>query len=320
MRQRVNLHSGCWALSLLLFGLYLTFSPVLSVKVGAHSTQQVLSKTQFTASSDEILARARTWTSIKVGYSQGKPYYPDNQTGYRPDCSGFVTMAWGLSNQPNGGLNTDGLATVSHQISKEELQPGDILLNTRADAHVVLFGGWIDANGNITKTVTNQYDALEENGDYQDGYGYAVEHTIPYPYYSGYYPEDYVPMRLNSLSNPPPTTAPRAIPGGTWISPSNNFIPTGVIHLAAHAYPTNPGDPPIDHVNFTVWWAAIGQNPWYIACRVSSPTPGTTDVYECDWENVNNESPIMVSFDVYDTAGNKNLAPNGIRQGMVPCE
>jgi hypothetical protein len=204
MRKRVNFHGGFWALLLLLFGLCLTFFPALPVKAATHVIQQVLSKTQFTASSNEILARARTWTSINVGYSQGKPYYPDNQTGYRPDCSGFVTMAWGLSNQPNGGLNTDGLATVSHQISKEELQPGDILLNTQADAHVVIFGGWI-SNGQLTTTVSDQYDALEENGS--EFYGYAVEHTIPYPYYPGYNPQAYVPMRLNAASNPvlPPT-------------------------------------------------------------------------------------------------------------------
>src|SRR5258708_12407165 len=172
MRQRVNLHSSCRTLLLLLFGLCLTFFAALAAKGANHVTKELFFKTQFTKRSDEILARARTWTSIKVPYSMGKPYYPDNQTGYRPDCSGFVTMAWGLSNQPNGGLNTDGLATVSHQISKEELQLGDILLNTQADVHVVLFGGWIDANGNITKTPTDRYDALEENGDYHDGYVY----------------------------------------------------------------------------------------------------------------------------------------------------
>jgi len=319
MRERVTLHNSCKALFLLLFGLYLTFLPALSAKAATHGTRQMLSKTQFSTSSDEILARARIWTSIGVAYSQVKPYYPDNQTGYRRDCSGFVTMAWGLSNQPNGGLDTTGLATVSHQISKEELQPGDILLNTQADAHAVLFGGWIDANGNITTTVTDRYDALEENGDYQDGYGKAVEHTIPYPYYSGYYPEDYVPMRLNSLSSPPtsipPTPIPPATPtstikpGGMWISPNNGDTVRDPVYFAAHAYPTNPGDPPIDHVNFTV----NAQGNWVVACMVTVPTSG--DMYSC---TVNLQQlgvaygQIQVSFDVYDQAGNVNFAPNGV--------
>jgi hypothetical protein len=234
-------------------------------------------------------------------------------------------MAWGLSNQPNGGLNTDGLATVSQQISKEELQPGDILLNTQADAHVVLFGGWIDANRNITKTPTDRYDALEENGDYKDGYGYAVEHTIPYPYYSGYYPEDYVPMRLNSLPNPPtpipPTPVPpttvsspspsTVLPGGIWTdpSPTDGQVVSDVIHFAAHAYPTNPGDPAIDHVNFTVG----SQGSWKVACTASPPATG--DVFSCD-ANLKDlgvsYGQIQVSFDVYDQAGNVNLAPNGV--------
>jgi len=130
-------------------------------------------------------------------------------------------MAYGLSSHPNGGFNTSGLATIAHEISKADLRPGDILLNTQADAHVVIFGGWI-SNGQLTTTVSDQYDALEENGS--SYYGYAVEHTIPYPYYSGYNTQAYVPMQLNVNSNPVPPTqppAPTTIPGidqfvGTW--------------------------------------------------------------------------------------------------------
>jgi hypothetical protein len=85
------------------------------------------------------------------------------------------------------------------------------------------------------------------------------------------------------------------------------------LHFATHAYPTNPGDPPIDHVNFTATWPGAG---WRVVCTVSQPSHD--DVYECDWnlDGVPNGS-LTVSFDVYDTEGNYNLAPNGTHQGTV---
>ncbi len=118
---------------------------------------------------------------------------------------------------------------------------------------------------------------------------------------------------------PVPTSTP--VPGGTWIDPSSNqFVITGdTFHFAAHAYPTNAGDPFIDHVNFTAYFLGVNPDVWTIPCKVTSPTPGTSDVYACDWNlspGVPNE-PITVSFDVYDTANNKNLAPNGTLQGTI---
>lgn len=258
----------------------------------------------------DILARARLWTSTGVSYDRNPPY--DGPGSYRKDCSGMVSMVWGLSNSPGGGLDTTGLATVSQQISNDELQPGDILLNTQADAHAAIFGGWIDANGNITTTPTDRYDALEENGG--DGYGKAVEHTIPYPYYSAYFPEDYVPMRLNSLSTTPTPSTPTSTikPGGLWISPpspNNGDTVTDVIHFAAHAYPTHPGDPAIAKVNFTV----NSQGSWQIARTVTTPING--DEFACDVNLKDLGVPygqIQVSFDVYDQSGNVNYAPNGV--------
>ncbi len=76
--------------------------------------------------------------------------------GYRQDCSGFVSMAWGLpGNEWTGSLDQYGV-----RIAKEELEPGDILLfhnlaNPEKGSHVVIFGGWTD----YTHTY---YIALEE--------------------------------------------------------------------------------------------------------------------------------------------------------------
>jgi hypothetical protein len=106
------------------------------------------------------------------------------------------------------------------------------------------------------------------------------------------------------------------IPGGTWINPGNQFVVTGTtLHFAAHAYPTNSGDPKIDHVNFTATWPGAA---WRVACAVSQPSHD--NVFECDWNLAQAWVPnggsgaLTVSFDVYDTSGDYNLAPNGLHQ------
>jgi probable HAF family extracellular repeat protein len=96
-------------------------------------------------------------------------------------------------------------------------------------------------------------------------------------------------------------------PGGLWIGPNDGDTFTNSVHFAAHAYPTNPGDPPIKEVDFT----ALYNGSWAKVCQLFSPTHA--DVYECDWHFAGAPAgPIQVSFDVYDTAGNQNPAPNGI--------
>ncbi|MGP3633510.1 peptidoglycan-binding protein, partial [Streptomyces sp. 24-1644] len=88
-----------------------------------------------------IINRAKVWVSAQVPYGMGK-YWSD---GYRQDCSGYVSMAWGLgSNEWTGSL-----AQFGTRIARAELQPGDILLfhNTADPAkgsHVTIFGGWTD--------------------------------------------------------------------------------------------------------------------------------------------------------------------------------
>ncbi|MFJ9519390.1 hypothetical protein ACIRPK_14095 [Kitasatospora sp. NPDC101801] len=99
----------------------------------------------------EILERAMKRVDMKLGYSQGAI-----TDGYRVDCSGFVSAAWGIPPGSYGGLNTDALMTskYSYEISKKDLQPGDALIN---GDHTILFGGW--ANAEHTK-----YIAIENAG------------------------------------------------------------------------------------------------------------------------------------------------------------
>ncbi|MFJ8056462.1 peptidoglycan-binding protein [Streptomyces sp. NPDC096142] len=130
----------------------------------------------------EIINRAKTWIAAQVPYSMNA-YWSD---GYRQDCSGFVSMAWGLpGNEWTGSLDQYGV-----RISKEELEPGDILLfhnpaNPEKGSHVVIFGGWTD----YTHTY---YIALEETPSH------ARRQSTPYAYWS--HSESYVPYRYKGLT------------------------------------------------------------------------------------------------------------------------
>lgn len=92
----------------------------------------------------EVIARAMKWVDEKVPYCQcgGRDccgtckYCHMGSPPYRCDCSGFVSHSWRLP----GGLVTQTLGEVSHEIEKEQLKPGDALLNPAE--HVMLFNGW----------------------------------------------------------------------------------------------------------------------------------------------------------------------------------
>ncbi|MFJ2771170.1 peptidoglycan-binding protein [Streptomyces sp. NPDC087300] len=124
----------------------------------------------------QILARAQTWVDARVPYSMGAFYQ-----GYRKDCSGFVSMAWGLgSNQWTGSLAAYGV-----RITKSQLKPGDMLLfhnpsNPGAGSHVTIFGGWADAS----KT---RYVAYEQTRPH------TLKRTTPYAYWN--HSGGYVPYR-----------------------------------------------------------------------------------------------------------------------------
>jgi len=132
-----------------------------------------------TSGSNTIISRAKSWVDAHVPYNQGASFA--NQYGkYRTDCSGFVSMAWGLGSS----YVTWTLPQVSHPITKDQLTAGDILLNnTNTNAHVVIFSSW----ANAAKT---QYWVYESN---PDG---AVYHQIPYPYWPSA-GGTYLPYRQN---------------------------------------------------------------------------------------------------------------------------
>jgi hypothetical protein len=113
-----------------------------NVKINTSITNPVVPPTP----QNDIVRRAKVWVDQRISYDQ-QGYYQ----GYRQDCSGFVSMAWGIVNRYGNpeSTNTGGLPNYSTTLnSKDELRPGDAINNRKYwnDGHVVLFVRWVDKN------------------------------------------------------------------------------------------------------------------------------------------------------------------------------
>lgn len=65
------------------------------------------------------------------------------------DCSGWISWVyWTATGKRLPYESTSGLAVCGTRIGREQLQPGDIIVRTGADAHVIMFLGWAE-NGKI---------------------------------------------------------------------------------------------------------------------------------------------------------------------------
>lgn len=128
--------------------------PGLPASGGARSAQAAVSTTPVPCADNgpdknttraAALARAQSWLSVGIPYSQERCYH--NEYGhYRTDCSGFVSMAWGVGGSGSGHW-TGNLLDVSYVISRSALQPGDALLRHTGNVnenHVALFVRWAD--------------------------------------------------------------------------------------------------------------------------------------------------------------------------------
>ena len=94
-------------------------------------------------SSPDTLVRAALWVGQKVPYSQAA-YAADIQGHrYRTDCSGFVSMAWGLGRSLTTRTLPDVATALGPVGDYADLQPGDALDSPTA-GHVVLFVRWAD--------------------------------------------------------------------------------------------------------------------------------------------------------------------------------
>ncbi len=130
---------------------------------------------------DQVIQRARRWVDAGVPYDMGRRW----RDGYRQDCSGFVSMAWGLGSSQWTGT----LPRYAERIGRDELEPGDILLfhNPRDPvdgSHVTIFGGWANA-------AHTRYVAYEQTRPR------ARVRTTPYAYWD--HSKRYVPYRYKYL-------------------------------------------------------------------------------------------------------------------------
>ncbi|GAA1685649.1 NlpC/P60 family protein [Fodinicola feengrottensis] len=97
---------------------------------GKYSSNQRLSRGQ-------VISRAQSWLN-KVPYNQNACYSNSNGN-YRTDCSGYVSMAWGLSYS----RTTADIRGVTNNISRGSLAPGDALWHRSGGFnHVALFVKW----------------------------------------------------------------------------------------------------------------------------------------------------------------------------------
>ncbi|MFI2608016.1 peptidoglycan-binding protein [Kitasatospora sp. NPDC018619] len=131
----------------------------------------------------QIIQRAQSWVDQGVPYSMSR-YWSD---GYRQDCSGFVSMAWGLGSSQT----TWTLPDFAERITKSDLQPGDILIynnpaSPQSGSHVTIFGGWADSS-------RTKYVAYEQTGPS------AKKRSTPYAYWNN--SGSYVPYRYTGLSS-----------------------------------------------------------------------------------------------------------------------
>lgn len=97
------------------------------------------------AGRSEIVERGLGWLAQGIIYDRGGSYQ-----GYRRDCSGFVSMAWQFSANPNTALFppfVEGKYAVELG-SLDELVPGDAVNKTFRNpyGHMMLFAGWASAD------------------------------------------------------------------------------------------------------------------------------------------------------------------------------
>lgn len=153
------------------------------------------------------MSRAQSWVNARpnVPYNQNRyflsatDYYGDaaghNPSGWREDCSGFLSYVWEIAAP---GMTTATMPSLSTPISWSALLPGDALLRVdSAVQHVVLFAKWDDA----AHTIYTIYHEADVTVGTQVKSGIALSN----PYWS-----TYRPVRYHAITADPPPIPPAA--------------------------------------------------------------------------------------------------------------
>jgi hypothetical protein len=134
---------------------------------------------------DHAMARANDWLTRHVPYNQGACASDPEFVGktYREDCSGYVSMAWGL---PSSKVVSEFAAISTRLSSWSQLQPGDALVSPDGTSHIVLFAGWTDtAHTKFTvwhEANTARGTVVDNSGTWLNGYvGYRYNHITGAP-------------------------------------------------------------------------------------------------------------------------------------------
>lgn len=118
-------------------------------------------------SRSEVLKRAKSWVG-KASYDQAR-CYTNSYGEYRADCSGYVSMAWGL---PSSYL-TVTLDDVSTKISHGSLKKGDVILPH--SSHVSIFSHWVYSGGRKVGLVVYEAKSRSNPADsYRKSMSYAT--------------------------------------------------------------------------------------------------------------------------------------------------
>ncbi|HVT69424.1 MAG TPA: hypothetical protein VHF26_16860 [Trebonia sp.] len=167
-----------------------------------------------TISRAQILQRAQSWLNEKVPYSE-VAWWTDHNGTYRQDCSGYVSMAWGLNQDID--FWTGNLNTVSHVIDQSELLPGDILLSA---SHTVIFAGWANAGHTL-------FDYYEESHPGTDA-RFVVDAPLSRYLVNGFTPFQYDGVTGGDTAlpaNPPTGLSFTALQAGmNVLAPNGNMI------------------------------------------------------------------------------------------------
>ncbi|CAM3359086.1 hypothetical protein KIPE111705_04730 [Kibdelosporangium persicum] len=152
-------------------------------------------------SRSQTLTRSKTWLDARVPYSQSA-CHSNHYGSYRTDCSGFVSMAWGL----RVSYTTSDVHLVSHEIPRADLRPGDALND--AGSHMALFLRWDDAAR--TRPVVREQAGPKGSP--------TVERVWSASYASGYTPIRYDKIVEDAAQ---PASGPmfhqvRGVDGGEW--------------------------------------------------------------------------------------------------------
>ncbi|MDQ6874574.1 MAG: VCBS repeat-containing protein [Actinomycetota bacterium] len=154
-----------------------------------------------------VMSRAASWVNARpvVPYEQSHyflsatDYYGDtaghNPSGWREDCTGFISYAWQIAAP---GTTTSAMSSLTTPISWSALQPGDALLRyDSAVHHAVLFAKWDDAAHSLY-TIYHEADVTV---------GTEVKSGIALsnPYWS-----TYQPVRYHAITADPPAVPPAA--------------------------------------------------------------------------------------------------------------